>query len=107
MFAKPLAACRPPTQAARGMEAPATALPKIRGLSSAYQHELIGLCADLAATPDVDDEIARRARWLQWALEGRQPGQEPLPQDLLPYAGDAGPLAPVLAGDGAFAQERQ
>jgi hypothetical protein len=65
------------------------ALPAVRGLAPARQRELVGIVARLVATAELDGDVRRRAQWLQWGLEGRQPGQEPLP-----FIADSPPLVP-------------
>lgn len=51
-------------------------MPKINGISHEYQHALVDLMVDLIATPELDVEIQRRAQWLKWGLEGRDPVAE-------------------------------
>lgn len=65
-----------------------------------HQRELVGVVAALAATPGLDDDVRRRALWLQWGLEGRQPGQEPLP-----FIDDLPPLVPIDLGAGTAVKQ--
>jgi len=48
------------------------------GISRSYQFALIDTMNELIGEPRLTDEVRRRAVWLKWALEGRQPGNEPL-----------------------------
>lgn len=66
-------------------------LPAMRdiGVSRAYQCALIETMDELIAAPGVAGEVARRAQWLKWAIEGREPGTEPLE-----FIVDAPPLVP-------------
>jgi hypothetical protein len=64
--------------------------PVVRGISAAYQRELIGLIDDLIATDHLDADVERRARWLNMALQGNRPDAA-----ALPYVRDTGPLAPA------------
>lgn len=48
-------------------------MPDIRGLSRALQLALINILALLLASPDLDDDVARRAQWLKWKLDGFDP----------------------------------
>jgi hypothetical protein len=48
-------------------------MPNIRGLSRALQLALINILALLLASPDLDDDVERRAHWLKWKLEGYDP----------------------------------
>jgi len=59
------------------------------GISRAYAHALIDTMDELVAVPSVAPEVARRAQWLKWALQGREPGAEPLE-----FIADAPSIAP-------------
>jgi hypothetical protein len=64
----------------------------IAGISRAYQCALIDTMDELLAAPGLDHDVARRAQWLKWGLQGYEPGQEPLP-----FLEDSPPLAPAPA----------
>lgn len=68
----------------------ARALPRVAGISAAYQVALIGLMDDLIDTAGLDADVARRAAWLKLGLEGARP------QDALPFVA-APPLVPRAA----------
>lgn len=50
-------------------------LPTIRGVPRAVQRALINIPALLLASPELDADVERRARWLKWGLEGNDPAR--------------------------------
>jgi hypothetical protein len=60
------------------------------GISSAYACALVDTMNELMVAPRVSSEVARRAQWLKWALEGYEPGTEPLE-----FIADSPPIAPT------------
>jgi hypothetical protein len=59
------------------------------GLSRGHCKALIELMGALVGMRDVDLEVRRRAQYLKWALEGYEPGEQPLD-----FIADAPPLVP-------------
>ncbi|HLH92089.1 MAG TPA: hypothetical protein VKX28_26955 [Xanthobacteraceae bacterium] len=48
------------------------------GITDREREAALRLCARLIASPDVDREVARRATWLKWRLEGEEPKEDTL-----------------------------
>lgn len=65
------------------------------GIARAHRRVLIDLMAHLVGDDRVDLEVRRRAQYLQWALEGYEPGEQPLA-----FIADAPPLVPEAGEPG-------
>jgi len=67
------------------------AMRDVAGISRAYRCALIDTMDDLLRAPGLDHEVARRAQWLKWGLQGYEPGEQPLE-----FIDDSPPLVPAI-----------
>jgi hypothetical protein len=51
-------------------------LPELSGLERELHGALINLLALLLLSPELDVDVARRAQWLKWKLEGFDPAAQ-------------------------------